>query len=103
MYSLPHEFWKRESLEGIGNTLRSLVIILKVTNNGRYTSYSHICVYINVSKYLLEPINIIFQDVEWIYTLDYEHILFQCHKLHEHGHIFRYYPQIVGKIIDEGK
>ena len=31
-------------------------------------------------------------DEEWAQTVDYEHILFKCHRRHEHGHLFRDCP-----------
>ena len=32
-------------------------------------------------------------DEEWVQTVDYEHIPFRSHKCHEHGHLFRDFPQ----------
>jgi hypothetical protein len=44
--------------------------------------------YMNVANALPESITIIFQDEEWVQTLDYEHIPFRHCKCHEHGHLF---------------
>ena len=46
----------------------------------------------NVSKPLLEEINLSFQDKEWVKILDYEHIPFRCHHCHEYGNLFGYFP-----------
>jgi hypothetical protein len=75
-------------LEGIGNTLGSFVGTAKATLQGRYTSYARICVYLNVSKALLESICLRYRVVDWLQTLDYEHIPFQCKKFHAHEHLF---------------
>jgi hypothetical protein len=42
----------------------------------------------NVSWDLLDSICISFEDIEWLQTLDYEHVPFWCHKFHNHGHLF---------------
>jgi len=56
LYSLPHEFWHLETLEGLGNTLGSFVKISKITKVTKYTSYARICVYMNVTTALPESI-----------------------------------------------
>jgi hypothetical protein len=43
----------------------------------------------NLSKPLPSSICLEYQDEECIQTIDYEHILFRCRKIHEHGHLFR--------------
>jgi hypothetical protein len=78
LYSLPQEYWHPEILEGIGNTLGSFVRIADTTLQGRYTSYARICVYLDVSKVLPASISLRFRDIEWIQTIDYEHIPFRC-------------------------
>jgi hypothetical protein len=75
-------------LEGIGNTLGSFVRITEATLQGRYTSYTWICVYLNVSKALPTSICLRYRDVDWLQTLDYEHIPFRCRKFHAHGNLF---------------
>lgn len=32
----------------------------------KYTSYSYICVYMDVSKFILESICLLYEDLEWI-------------------------------------
>jgi hypothetical protein len=82
--------------------LGSFVKILEVKEE-RYTSYVRICVYMNVVGALLESITIRFQEVDWVQMLDYEHIPFQYHKCHEHGHLFRDCPQNVGSSTNKSK
>jgi len=62
MYSLPNELWEDEVMEGIGNMLGNFVKTFEITKKGHYTSYTRICVYINVSKLLPEAICIRYQD-----------------------------------------
>jgi hypothetical protein len=31
--------------------------------------------------------------MEWIQSVDYEHVPFRCRKCHEHGHLFRDFPK----------
>jgi hypothetical protein len=56
--------------------LGSFVKIEVSTQKGRYTSYTRICVYLDVSKALPDSISLLFRDIEWIQTIDYEHIAF---------------------------
>ena len=58
----------------------------------RYVSYAKICVYLDISKELLENIKLTWQDEKWVKIIDYEHILFHCRKCHEHEHMFRACP-----------
>jgi len=60
MYSLPQEFLEKETLKGIGNTLASFFNISKVTKQEYFTLYAHNCVYMDVSRALLEAIAIKF-------------------------------------------
>jgi hypothetical protein len=46
----------------------------------------------NMERFLLEAVRVAYQDIEWIQTLDYEHIPFRCRKCHVHGHLFRDFP-----------
>ena len=54
----------------------------------RYTSYSHICVYMHIAKTLPKKIILAHEDTEWVQPLDYEHVPFRCQKCHEHDHIY---------------
>jgi hypothetical protein len=92
LYSLPQEFWDKEMLNGIENTLGSFVKILEVKKVGQYASYTWICVYMNIARVLLDLITISCQDTYWTQTLYYDHIPFQWKKCHKHGHLFRYFP-----------
>jgi hypothetical protein len=89
---LPQEFWLEEVLAGIGNTIGVYVKSSEATKQRRYTSYTHICVYLNIAKLLLGSIVLEYQDEDWMQTIDYEHISFRCRKYHEHGNLFKDYP-----------
>jgi len=54
-----------------------------------------------LSGALLDEVILEVFDEEWIQTIDYEHILFRCHKCHEHGHLFRYFP--LSKAVNKSK
>ena len=41
---------------------------------------------------LPEAIRLTHEEEDWIQTIDYEHILFQCRKCHEHEHLLRERP-----------
>jgi hypothetical protein len=49
MYSLPQEFWLKEILMGIGNTLGRYVKSSEAMKQQKYTSYGRIFVYMNIS------------------------------------------------------
>jgi hypothetical protein len=74
LYSLPQEFWLGEILAGIGNTLGVYVKSVEAMHQRRYTSYAHICIYMNISKPLPGSLTLEYQDEEWVQTIDYEHI-----------------------------
>lgn len=81
-----------ESLKAIGNKLDHFLKISKATLRGKYTSYACICVEMDLLGALLDEVILEVYDEEWVQTVDYEHILFRCHKFHEHGHLSRDYP-----------
>jgi hypothetical protein len=64
----------------------------EATLKGRYTSYTRICIEMDVSGALLEAISLEFRDEEWIQDIDYEQIPFICRRCHEHGHLIRECP-----------
>jgi hypothetical protein len=47
----------------------------------------------NITNPLPGSLTLEYQDEEWVHTIDYEHIPFICRKFHEHGHLFRDFPQ----------
>lgn len=59
---------------------------------GCYSSYSRICVYMDISKDLPNSTWLTYKGMEYEQTLDYENIPFRCQKFHEHGHLFRDFP-----------
>ena len=62
IFGLPLEFWDPEILEGIGNTIGSLVKVAESTKRGRYTSYARICAYMNIIEPLLDFIKLEYHD-----------------------------------------
>lgn len=74
-------------MEGIGNSIESFVKILESIKNGRYTSFSRICVYMNLDNPILDSVEIEYHEEVWQQNLDYEHIPFRCCRCHEHGHL----------------
>jgi hypothetical protein len=94
LYYLPYEYWDEEIFVGIRNTLGTIVKTTKATKQGRYISYTRICIYMNVSMSIRESIFLNYQDIKWVQTLNYEFIPFCYHHCHEHDHRFREYPII---------
>jgi hypothetical protein len=72
--------------------LKKYVKTSKATLKGRYTSYTRICIEMDVLGVLPQAISLEFRDEEWIQSIDYEKILFQCRRCHEHGHLLREFP-----------
>ena len=81
-----------ESLKAIGNKLGHFLKISEATLRGKYTSYARICVDMDLSGALPDEVILEVYDEEWVRAVNYEHILFRCHKFHEHGHLSRYCP-----------
>lgn len=55
----------------------------------KYTSFTRICMEMDLSGALLdEKIREVF-DEDRVEALDYEHIPFRCSKCHEHEHLFK--------------
>ena len=67
---------------------------ITATIKGKYTSFTRICVEMDLSGALLEAIILEVYDEEWVQTMDNEHIPFRCCKCHEHGHLYRDFPTI---------
>ena len=81
-----------EVLADIGNTIDIYVKSSEATKQRRYTSYTRICVYLNIAKPLPGSITLEYNDEDWSQTIDYEEIPFRCRKCHEHSHLFRECP-----------
>ena len=58
VFSLPREYWDMETLKDIGNTLGEFIKVAEQTKAQRYTSFARICVYLDLSKELLEAISL---------------------------------------------
>ena len=82
MYSLPQEYWDEDTLKEIGNTLGTYVRLVDQTKMNKFTSYARICVYMHISKALLDAICLSHEDLDWIQLIDYDHVPFHCHKCH---------------------
>ena len=82
-----------DTLRDIGNTLGEFIKIAEQTKIQRYTSFAWICVYMDLSRELLEEISINWEDEEWIHPIDYEQLPFRCRHCHDYGHLGRNYPK----------
>ena len=103
--SLPQQYWDSEILEELGSCLGSFIKISEQTKSQRYTTYAHICIYMDLSKALLEEIRFLWEVEEWLQNLDYEQVPFRCRRCHEYGHLFRECPlnhpkKLVDKVFD---
>ena len=78
LFSLPGEYWDLVTLRDIGNTLGEFIKVVQQTKAQRYTSFTRICVYMDLSKELPEALNLRLDDEEWIQPIDYEQIPFRC-------------------------
>ena len=56
-------------------------------------TYARICVYMDLSKDLLEAVSLNWDDEEWIQQIDYEKLPFRCRICHEYGHFGRNCPK----------
>ena len=55
-----------EILRDIGNSIGEFVKVAEKTRILRYTAYARICVYMDLSKDLVEAVNLNWEDEEWI-------------------------------------
>ena len=94
LYSLPLDYWLLESLKAIGNKIGHFIKISDGTLRAKYTSFTWICVEMDLSGALPKEIILEVYDEEWVQTADYENIPFRCCKCHEHGHLFKDCPII---------
>jgi len=92
LYSLPWEYWEESSLQEIGNALGEFIKVAEDTKFCRYTSYTRICIYMDLKQALPDTVSLLHEEVEWIQLIDYEHVLFRCRKCHNLGHLFRDCP-----------
>jgi len=88
LYSLPLEYWDKDSLQDIGNGLGEFIKVVEETKLKRYTSYAWIYLYMHLSKALPDVVSLYHDDYEWLQTIDYEHVPFRCRKCHALGHLF---------------
>ena len=65
LYSFSCEYWDLEILQHIGKMLGGFVKATKQTKQQRYIIFSHIYVYMDLSKELLESINLNCEDEQW--------------------------------------
>jgi hypothetical protein len=76
---------------------------LESTLKGRYTSYTRICIEMDVLRALSEAISLEFRDEEWIQNIDYEQIPFRCIICHAHGHLIIEFPLNKKKEVENPK
>jgi len=85
--NLPAHLWSTRVFRAIGDTLGSFIHgDLWRESEGLY-SYARICVELDLSKGLLEQINLKINDFVWTQTLDYENTAFRCRHCHQSGHL----------------
>lgn len=89
LYSLPLDYWQIDSLITIGNKLGRYVKTSEATRRGKYTSFTRICLEMDLFGALPDEVILEVYNEEWVQTVDYEHITFRCQKCHEHGHLLR--------------
>ena len=94
LFSLPGEYWDLDTLKDIENTLGEFIKVAEHTKVKRYTSFSRICIYMDLSKELHAAINLNLEDEEWIHPIEYEKLLFRCHHCHDYGHLGRNCPEL---------
>lgn len=56
---------------------------------GIYTSFTRICVEMDLSGVLLDEVILEVYDEKWVQAINFEHIPFGCRKCHEHGNLFK--------------
>jgi len=66
LYSLPLDYWKIETLTTIGNKLGRYVKTFEATRRRKYTSFSRICVEMDLSRALLDEVILEVYDEEWV-------------------------------------
>ena len=94
LFSLLGEYWDLETLRNIENTLGEFIKIAEQTRIQRYTAFTWIYVYMDLSREIPKVINLKWEDKEWIHPIDYEQLPFRCHLCHEYGHLGRNYPKL---------
>lgn len=70
------KYWKEGILVGNGNTIGNYVKSIEINKCKRCIVYARICMYMNVSKPLLESIFDFPHDEDIIQPIHYEHIMF---------------------------
>ena len=60
----------------IGNTLGNFINFFEQTRQREYISYAIICIYLDISRYLPDGIELTWEDEEWFQAIDYEQIPF---------------------------
>ena len=63
-------------MKDIGNIFGEFIKVVEQTKAQRYTSFSRIYVYLDLSKELPKAISLNWEDEEWTQPIDYEQIPF---------------------------
>ena len=64
LFSLPSEYRDLDTLKDIENTLGEFIKVAEHTKVKRYTSFSRICIYLDLSKELHAAISLNWEDEE---------------------------------------
>ena len=93
MYSIPTWVLEGINSDGYREYIEESHQSLEQTWQGKYISYSRICIYLDIFRDLPDGIELTWEDEEWFWSIEYEQILFRCRRCHEHGHLFWEFPQ----------
>ena len=74
--------------------IREFVKVGEQTKHHRYTTFTHIFIYMDISKELSKAIILNWEDEEWVQPIDYEQVPFRCKKFHDYGHFTRNFPNM---------
>ena len=94
LFSLPSEYRDLDTLKDIKNTLGEFIKVAEHTKVQRYTSFSKICIYMDLSKELHVAISLNWEDEEWIHPIDYEKLPFWWWHYHDYRHLGRKFPKL---------
>ena len=80
----------------IGNTIGVFVKVSEKTKLRRHTTFTMICLYMDISQDLPDGIEFSWEDEDWLQPIDYEKIPFECRGCHENGHLAQNFPRNLG-------
>lgn len=89
---LPLQFWTDSVFVSIGNTLGTFLEADKSYIQTKDRSVARILVSLNPREGLADAMTLHYRDLEFLQTLDYEHLPFRCNRCHECGHLAKECP-----------